>query len=181
MFNRRHRPHWIVSLREWVWPRAGWRRVGRYLIHRLARVQGSPEHIARGVAFGIAVSFTPFIGLHVLLAAGLAWIFGGNVIASALGTIAGNPWTFPFIWLITYRIGAVFLGSPDLALDEMSWGFIRDHFSDVLVPMMVGAVPLSVGSWCMTYFVLRHLITTYQHRRRAAIGREPTHRESEGP
>ena len=180
MFKRRHHPHWVSRLREWVWPRSGWHRVGRYLIHRLARVEGCPEYIACGMAFGVAVSFTPFIGLHFLLAAALAWIFGGSVIASAFGTIIGNPWTFPFIWLIIYRIGATFLGSPDLALEEMDWNFLKANFSDVLWPMMVGAIPLCTGSWCVTYFVVRHLIAAYQRRRRAAIGRGRLRSSSRG-
>ncbi|MFR8207121.1 MAG: DUF2062 domain-containing protein [Alphaproteobacteria bacterium] len=34
------------------------------------------------------------MGFHLLLAALTAWIIRGNILASALGTAAGNPWTF---------------------------------------------------------------------------------------
>ena len=77
----------------------------QYLTHRVVRIPGSSYSIACGLAFGAAVSFTPFIGLHFLISMGLAWVFRANVIAAAIGTVVGNPWTFPFIWLATYQTG----------------------------------------------------------------------------
>jgi hypothetical protein len=35
---------------------------------------------------------------HFVLSALLAYIARANIIASAIGTVVGNPWTFPFIW-----------------------------------------------------------------------------------
>ena len=66
---------------------------------------GTSGSIAIGVASGVAASFLPFIGLHFLIAALIALLLRGNVLASAIGTFFGNPWTFLFIWVSDYRVG----------------------------------------------------------------------------
>jgi uncharacterized protein (DUF2062 family) len=93
----------------------GWRRLGLYLLKRLTRLSGTPQGIACGFACGAAISFTPFIGLHIALSMLLAWLLRGNLIAAAVGTVVGNPWTFPFIWLATYKVGQMLLGSAEAA------------------------------------------------------------------
>lgn len=111
MFRRRKNRSLLTKIREFVWPSIGWRRAATYFAHRVRRLPGTPESIAAGLACGVAISFTPFIGFHFLLAALLSWIIGGNLLASAIGTAAGNPWTFPFIWAWIYTAGHWILGT----------------------------------------------------------------------
>ncbi|WP_339778898.1 DUF2062 domain-containing protein [uncultured Thalassospira sp.] len=111
MFQRRIKPSSFERIRSFLWPRAGWRRSSRYFAHRVARLPGTPYSIAAGFAIGAAVSFTPFIGFHFVLSALLSFILRANLVASLLGTIVGNPWTFPFIWLWLYHSGLWILGS----------------------------------------------------------------------
>ena len=85
LFKRRHKRSPGVVARELIWPRAGWRRTLIYLRHRIQRLPGTPYVIAGGLACGVAVSFTPFIGLHFILAAVLAWVLRTSIIASAIG------------------------------------------------------------------------------------------------
>jgi uncharacterized protein (DUF2062 family) len=92
-------------LRSFAWPRRGFGRVWRYLILRLLRLKASPHKAALGFAAGAAVSFTPFIGFHFILAAALAFVTRGSLIAALLGTIVGNPFTFPIIFTASYWIG----------------------------------------------------------------------------
>ena len=58
-----------------------------------------------GAAVGVFVSFTPFLGFHLLITFALAWLLGANMIAGAIATSIGNPLTFPFIWASTYQVG----------------------------------------------------------------------------
>lgn len=44
----------------------------RHFIERLRSLSGTPSSIAGGAAVGVMVSFTPFVGLHTLLAVVLA-------------------------------------------------------------------------------------------------------------
>lgn len=105
LMKRRTPPSWLEWLRVWVWPRRSWMRSGQYVTKRILRLTASPHSVAAGVAAGAFTSFTPFMGLHFLLAAIFAWLVRGNLIASALGTFIGNPLTFPFIWAATYKTG----------------------------------------------------------------------------
>src|SRR5690606_12123881 len=87
----------------------------RYVAKRVLRLSASPHAIAAGFAAGVFASITPFVGLHFFLAGVIAWVTGGNLVASALGTAFGNPITFPLIWAGTYRLGRWILGLRDRA------------------------------------------------------------------
>jgi uncharacterized protein (DUF2062 family) len=39
----------------------------------------------------------------------MAFLLRANVVASAIGTLIGNPLTFPFIWLSSYKLGTALL------------------------------------------------------------------------
>ena len=90
-----------------MWPRRSLSRSLQYFWKRILRLRATPHAIAAGVAAGAFAAFLPFLGLHVLIAAGLAWVLRGNMIAAALGTAAvGNPLSYPLIWAATYAGGA---------------------------------------------------------------------------
>lgn len=165
-----------------IWPRGGWRRSGAYVAHRLRRLPGTPYRIAAGFACGAAVSFTPFIGLHFVLGALLALAVRGNVIASAIGTVVGNPWTFPLIWLWTYSLGRWVLGGghgfkllpEDLSLMRL----IFDHPFEVLLPMVIGSIPTAVVAWFVFFWPLQRTVAVYQRTRKRRL-RKRLHRELE--
>ena len=51
-----------------------WNRQKWYWIARIRKLKGTPDSIAVGVACGVAVSFTPFVGIHSVLALLSAWV-----------------------------------------------------------------------------------------------------------
>ena len=171
-----------AKLLSWFWPRRGVRRGWMYVWHRVTRISASPHVIALGFAAGVFASFTPFVGLHFVLAGILALVVGGNILASALGTFVGNPLTFPFIWLSTYNLGGLFLGierreSIDLSLPEgtvlamftQPRGFFNalwEVIGPVVTPMFVGGVPLGLIAGALCYFVVYSGVDGYQRRRR---------------
>src|SRR3546814_20033514 len=63
-------------------------------------------------AAGTFMSFTPFLGFHIAGAVLIAWVFRGNLVAGAFGTLVGNPVTYPAIWWGTYDLGNWLLGIP---------------------------------------------------------------------
>ena len=166
LFRRRHYPGLLLRVRELFWPRAGWWRVSYYLMHRVRRLPGTPHGIAVGFAFGAAISFTPFIGFHFALAALLTWAIGGSILASAIGTAVGNPWTFPFIWIWCYRLGTWMLGSGHVDLSaDLSISFIFDNPWRVLLPMFLGSLPTGLVAWIAIYWPVRRMVEGYHHRR----------------
>lgn len=171
MFKRSQPLAFRQKISRLFWPQGGWKRYGNYLLLRLHRLKGTPRSIAAGVACGVAISFTPFVGFHMILAAATAWLVRGNILASALGTIIGNPWTFPFIWLSVLYTGRHMLGMsdhPDTQVDFlkffekgtralMSFDFSL-FFQDIwpiLWPMMVGCIPYYIFFWGLSYFLTK--------------------------
>lgn len=173
-FGRRSPKSIWRRVREVVWPRSGLRRAWTYLAHRVRRLPGTPYSIAAGLACGAAVSFTPFMGLHFILGALLALLIRGNVVASAIGTAAGNPWTFPFIWSGIYGLGHALLGGAARNLpDELTLSFVFDNPLGVLYPMIVGGALIGSCVWLVTFALCYTAVSRYQaaRRERRRLGR----------
>jgi len=173
MFKRRARRTFWGRAREFIWPQSGWRRAFAYMTHRIKRLPGTPQSIAAGVACGVAASFTPLVGFHFILAALLAWLIGGSIIASAIGTAVGNPWTFPFIWIGIYRLGALILGwdVSETLPDGLTLTYIVDNPIAVLLPMVVGGVPAALVAWSVTYWPVLNIVTKYRELRRRRMAK----------
>jgi hypothetical protein len=173
MFRRRFKLTIRDRVRDALWPRSGWLRAGRYLGHRIGRLPGTPYSIAAGFASGAAASMTPFIGFHFVLAAALAWVTRGSLIASAIGTVVGNPWTFPAIWYLTYRIGLALLGEkPGAGLEGgPTLSHLADKPMELLLPMTAGGVLIGVPMWMVVFLLVRSVVAAYQAQRRRRIGK----------
>ncbi len=197
MFKRRTARSLVAQFFSLIWPKMGWRRAISYYWHRLKRIPGTPESIAMGFACGVAASMMPFMGFHFLLSALFAWILRGSVIASAFGTIVGNPWTFPFIWVGTYKIGVMVFGIEHLTDDQrpvrtMFRGLYHsiqtfdvemfvEQVMPTLVPMLVGSIPLSIIVGVAAYFiVLRPIRAVHKLRQDRKSARESRYASAEG-
>lgn len=124
MFQRQSVRGFSKRLRAFVWPKKGFIRAWKYLALRLSRLKKTPHAIAAGFASGAAASFTPLLGLHIVLACVLAFITRGSMIAAILGTLIGNPLTFPIFFSATYWVGArvseLAETEPSLALGKIA-------------------------------------------------------------
>lgn len=168
MFHKRRKNRTLQQkFRDAIWPRMGWLRVLRYYGLRLYRLDDTPYSVAAGFASGVALSFTPFMGLHFLLSIGLARILNGSILAAMIGTIAGNPWTFPVIWLLTYKIGMYVLGVA--GAENLPQGFdfaeIFEHPGQWFVPMLIGAIPCAALVWAIVFYTTRDMVVGLQHQR----------------
>jgi len=140
-------------------------------------LNGSPHVIALGFASGVFASFTPFMGLHFMIGFAVAWILGGNMIASALGTFVGNPLSFPFIWWAALKLGNRILGENIDAIDMGNINLFSKSIFDlwpiikpILLPMVVGGVPIGICVGAVSYGLLRPAIKNYQLRRLESFG-----------
>ncbi len=169
LFKSREKPGLLRRIRLWMWPRTAWNRSVKYVWRRLWRLTATPHAIALGCAAGVFASFTPFMGLHFVIAAVLAWLTGGSVIASALGTFFGNPLTFPLIWFSTFNLGSFILMETEQMHADIGHALMNGSFSSLwplMKPMMVGGVPLGIIFGLAMYFPVRAAVAGYQQRRR---------------
>ena len=156
-----------------------------YVRHRVSRLSGSPHTVAIGFSAGVFASFTPFMGFHFLIGFLLAYVLRGSMIASAFGTFAGNPITFPFIWLLTYNFGSYLLGMEgqgEVSIElpgaawwllfhdpHLLWQQFWNQLWPVIRPMTVGGVPLGLAAGSVVYFPIRYAVSAYQRKRRARL------------
>ncbi|MEO0363123.1 MAG: DUF2062 domain-containing protein, partial [Pseudomonadota bacterium] len=174
MFKRRDKKPIGVALREFFAPRGGWRRAFEYYRHRMKRLPDSPSRIALGFACGVYTSFTPFFGFHFVFAALLAWLLRGNVLASAIGTFAGNPLTFPFIAGVSLELGSLFFDSPiDMNLEGLSFfemvGLFFLNIHELVIPYLAGGFLPGMVCAVVSFFIVRPVVANYQKRRRARL------------
>jgi uncharacterized protein len=181
MFSRRHPRTRRQKLRELLWPSMGMKRLMVYYRHRMGRLPGTPEFIARGMALGVAISFTPLVGLHMFIGAGLCVLLRASLLAMVLGTfIGGNLWTLPVIWIASYNLGGVMLGQDTaggLNAHALSFRMLMEHPLDLLLPMAAGCVPMVAAAWIGAYYPTRAVVRRYKEARRARI-RHRTARDS---
>ena len=153
MFRRRTPLSWPQRVRESLYPKKGFSRLYSYGVQRVLRLPDSPYSLACGLASGIAVSFTPLIGLHLLLALLLAYVLRGNLLTAGIGTLVNNPWTFPFILVFLDRFGTLilshFYGAAPFHLrpDETVYDKIMAYF----IPIALGGAVFSVLAWGISF------------------------------
>lgn len=191
VFKRRDARSWRRILGESLWPRGGWLRAAQYVRHRMRRLPGTPEEIARGIFAGCIAIFTPFFGFHFFIAAGLALLLRGSVIASLLATFLGNPFTYVPIAYISLHTGHFLLGTRprgefDTSLSEKFGGALGDlwhnfkamftpetahwvelhrFYDDVFFPWMIGGILPGIVCGVICYLLSVPLIRAYQKSR----------------
>jgi uncharacterized protein (DUF2062 family) len=179
MFNSRGNRGWLRAIVDFVWPRRGFRNAWNYRMLRLSGMRVCPHRLSLGFAAGASASFTPLIGLHFILALVLALVVRGNTLASAVGTVVGNPVTFSFIWLATYQVDSRIIGvSPiagsgapatpgETAAAGAAWDEFGPIFQETLLPMLVGAVPLGLIGAAASYALCYVTLTCLRRQRQS--------------
>ena len=194
VFKRRTQRRATARFARWFWPQGGWLRAITYMAYRIRRLPDPAHKISRGIAAGVFTSFTPLFGLHFLVSAGLAWIMGGNVLASILATFVGNPLTFPIIAGMSVEIGTRMLGREHaMPLDEtfdafsraslelwlntravltgapMEWEHLDIFLGHVFLPYLIGGFIPGLIAGAIAYALSRPLIAAYQKARIARL------------
>jgi uncharacterized protein (DUF2062 family) len=132
----------------------------RLQILRLARINDSPEKIARGVALGCWVTSVPTFGLATPVALLLAPLFRANVLSATLGAL--------LIGILPAPTGFAFLGAIILGLNPKEVLAALSSFQNlyqmgselilaiVVFPLLFGAVA-AVGCYFGTLWALPRL------------------------
>jgi uncharacterized protein (DUF2062 family) len=173
LFRRRTNLGLWDRFRLWMWPRVSWRRSALYYLKRILRLSGTPYAVAMGTAIGVFVSFTPFVGLHIVITLALAWLFGANMLAGGIATAIGNPLTFPLIWASTYELGHLILGGVNSdAPARLGYDLTHRSFEQImplLQPMLVGSATLGAIAGALAYLVVFKAVSAYQEARRKRV------------
>jgi uncharacterized protein (DUF2062 family) len=95
---------------------------------RFVKIRGQPREIALGFALGIFIGMTPTMGIQMPIAVFLAAILKWSKISAVFGVWITNPFTSPFIYGITYIVGAKLLGlKATIKLpDDLTWSIVKE-------------------------------------------------------
>lgn len=177
MFKRRTPRTILKKLREVLWPSMGWRRALTYVRHRTLRLSDTSRKIAVGLAIGAAISFTPIVGTHFIQAAVMAYIVRANVTSALIGTLVGNPWTFPFMWWASISFGSLLLGLfgfpastvlPDVIDFSIFWGIATHEPMRIFLPWLVGGYLMACLTWTPFYLIFYGLLKAAKTARKKA-------------
>jgi len=156
----------------------------RSAFRRLLALDDPPERTALAFAVGVFIAFSPFLGLHTIMATVLAFAFRLNKVAIYSGAFINNPFlTLVPIIVASYAVGALLLGRP-LALPAEGMALLRDPHPlaaaywrelfargwDVLLPFALGGTLLSVVCSLASYPVTLHFLRA--RRRTKDVNRE---------
>ena len=158
----------------------------RATLRRLLAIDDPPERTALAFSIGVFIAFSPFLGLHTIMATVLAFAFRFNKIAIYTGTFINNPFlTLVPIILASYAIGAFLMGKPiappaeglellkhpQLLTGEW-WSRLFRQTGDVLIPFTIGGMVLSVVCSLAAYpLTLRFLRARRKQRDAETQGR----------
>ena len=127
--------------------------VRRYL-RTLLHIDDTPERTAAAFAVGVFLGFSPFLGLHTLIAIVLAFLLNFNRVAVLLGVYSNLPWIVaPYYAFVTMFVGARLTGHripPGFrrqVADVFEHSIFHGEFwKQVLIVFRPLVVPYTVGS-----------------------------------
>ncbi len=160
--------------------RFAWQWLKRFLKFRVLHVEDSPHRVALGVALGLAVAWTPAIGLQTVILILLAWLVRANIMAGLPPLWLSNPLTLIPVYAPSYYLGCRLTG-----VDASRGDFVGDvsgamRLSDGFVekvqawwratapyagPLWVGSIVIAVAIGALAYIVTYWAVVAYRRRR----------------
>jgi len=137
----------------------------RRWLSALLHIQDTPQRTAAAFALGVFFGFSPFLGLHTIMAVALAFLLNLNRVAVLLGVYSNLPWIIGAYYASATVLGATILrtrlppGFRDRLADLFELSVLQSGFwrelSRLLMPLLwpytvgslVGAVVLAVAAY----------------------------------
>ena len=151
----------------------------RAAFRRLLAIDDPPERTALAFSIGVFIAFSPFLGLHTIMATLIAFVFRFNKVAIYSGTFLNNPpLTLVPIIIASYAVGAVLLGRPWrippegvellkhphlLTADYYRRLFVQSWY--VVEPFALGGMVLSVVCSLIAYPLTLRALRAYGRRK----------------
>jgi len=138
----------------------------RQQVERLASSELNPRRTAAAIALGVFLSFSPFLGLQILLGLALAFAFRLSRVAVLVGLCANLPWIMVPWYVLTTGAAAAIIGvsSPtavDLSAELLSVSIFDLAFlqrtgmiaTGLLWPFLLGPTTGALVLGAAAYFI----------------------------
>ncbi|MHC4544877.1 MAG: DUF2062 domain-containing protein [Planctomycetota bacterium] len=175
------------ALRSEVYMQTIFGSTARFIKCRILHVNDSPNRIAKGVAIGLFVGWTPLIGLHTLIVLPLAVLMRANKPVALACVWVTNIFTAMPIYYFNYLIGRFLFGTKggekELISREIG-GMLKNLLSfsnfgaflyradfwhkfwrlivNIRVELWLGSLIVGTIVSVIAYFTFYYLITWYQ-------------------
>jgi uncharacterized protein (DUF2062 family) len=143
----------------------------RHQLDRLAATEVDPARTAAAIALGVFLSFSPFLGLQIVLGLAAAFAFRLSRVAVLVGLCANLPWIMVPWYMLTTAAAASVIGVSTPTWVELSGGlfsvpiydaafleYTGDIATGFLWPFLlgptVGAIVLAVAAYFVSFSVL---------------------------
>ena len=156
----------------------------RQMYRKLLQLDDTPHSIALGAALGMFITFTPTVGIQVLIVLILSMVVRFNRFAAIVLIYLSNPVTIIPIYYADYVIGLFVQGESGLSLEEFGllwdqsvitagevgfWGATQVLFkslgTDVIIPMFIGGGVLGGFVGVVTYPLTLRWVQRYREGR----------------
>jgi len=148
----------------------------------LLHIHDTPERTAAAFAVGVAVGFSPFVGLHMVIGLALAFMFNLNRVAVFAGLWVNLPLFMGPYYAATTALGAWITGTPMPpqflsqleGIRGLNGWYARmkaliELLRPLLVPYMLGSllacVPIGIVTYKGTLAFLRARKRHHEHHR----------------
>jgi uncharacterized protein (DUF2062 family) len=163
----------------------------RQRLDRLAASELDPSRTAAAIALGVFLSFSPFLGLQILIGLGAAFAFRLSRVAVLVGLCANLPWIMVPWYAATTAAAAAMIGTPSPIAGDAGLGLagvsLFDPASlartgivaaDLLWPFLLGPTAGALVLGAVAYVVSFNMLS---RRRRRAAGLPAPADPSDGP
>ncbi len=160
------------------------KRVKDFCVYKILHADDPPHRLALGIAIGMFVTFTPLIGLQMVLAVFLSWLLGANKLVGVPLVWLSNPLTIIPIYYPCYWLGCKLLGMPVggedweriraawrvlLADPTAGWSdrvrFWWDSLMGFVGPLGLGCLIVATTVGVLSYYLSLYAIRAYRMRR----------------
>jgi len=155
------------------------KRLERFFIYRVLHVDDTPHRIALGVAVGIFVTWTPTIGLQMILTVLISALLRANKFVGVPFVWISNPLTLVPVYWPSYLIGCWLLGgdySYQRFLTAMhkamtfggGWFASISNWWEATIelfwPLWIGSLLVALILGTLTYFTIYYAVVAYRRR-----------------
>jgi uncharacterized protein (DUF2062 family) len=130
----------------------------RQAIRELLSTGLNSREIAFGIAVGNFVGIMPLVGLHTVAGIAVAHVLRLNQMVVFLGAQISNPFTFPFIMVLSAQVGSLLLSGSFLEIKTEDVDIIRHY----LVPLLLGSVVLGLSVGGVSYALALRFIRRFR-------------------
>lgn len=128
----------------------------RQVLHDTIVADADEHSLAAGFAVGVFFGFSPLVSLHTVLALVAAVVFRLNKVTAMAGAWVNNPYTMPFVFYASFRLGEWLLGTriPPPSFERFTLGTILKAAVPYAAPLFVGATILGVVAALVSYVIV---------------------------